>query len=274
MSHSSPLNRRFAELTWPEVEALDRERTVLVLPVSATEQHGPHLPLSVDAEINRGIVAHACQIMPATLMASFLPELVYGRSEEHQAFPGTLTIEPGRLAHVWHDVGRSLARAGLRKLVIFNSHGGQPQIADLAARRMRVERNLLVVQADWWRLAPPAQVLEPGELPEEELRHGIHAGAVETAMMLHLRPDLVRREHFADFRPESADWAARYRHLNALGTTPFAWMAQDLHASGACGNPALATAEMGRRLVAAAAAALVTLLQETQDFPLASLRQR
>lgn len=266
--------RTFADMTWPEVEALDPERTVLVLPVSATEQHGPHLPLSVDAEINRGILRRAVELLPADLDASVLPELVYGRSEEHQGFPGTLTIEPGRLAHVWHDIGRSLARAGLRKLVIFNSHGGQPQIVDLAARRLRVERGLLVVQADWWRLAPPAGVLPAGTLPEEELRHGIHAGAVETSMMLFLRPDLVRRERFADFRSASADWSARYRHLNALGAVPFAWMAQDLNASGACGDPRLATADLGERLVSAAAEALVTLLRETADFPLENLRAR
>lgn len=266
--------RNFAEMTWPEVDALDRERTVLLLPVSAIEQHGHHLPLSVDAEINRGIVRRAVEIMPKALPASVLPESVYGRSEEHQGFPGTLTIEPGRLAHVWHDIGRSLARAGLRKLVIFNSHGGQPQIVDLAARRMRVERKMLVVQADWWRLAPPAAVLPPGSLPEEELRHGIHGGAVETSMMLHLRPELVRRERFADCRPASADWAAGNRHLNALGPSPFAWMAQDLHPSGACGDPRLASAELGGRLVEAAAEALVTLLQETSAFPLENLRER
>lgn len=266
--------RCFADLTWPEVEALDPEATVLVLPVSAIEQHGPHLPLSVDAEINRGIVRHALEIMPPELDASFLPELVYGRSEEHQAFPGTLTIEPGRLAHVWHDIGRSLARAGLRKLVIFNSHGGQPAIVDLAARRLRVERNQLVVQADWWRLAPPATVLPAGSLPETELRHGIHAGAVETSMMLFLRPDLVRRDRFEDFRSASADWAEAHRHLNALGATPFAWMTQDLHPSGACGDPRLASAELGRLLVTAAAEALVRLLQETAGFPLTNLRAR
>ncbi|MEX2629287.1 MAG: creatininase family protein [Tistlia sp.] len=266
--------RNFADLTWPEVEALDPERTVLVLPVSATEQHGPHLPLSVDAEINRGILRQATAQMPGDLGARILPELVYGRSEEHQAFPGTLTIEPGRLAHVWHDIGRSLARAGLRKLVIFNSHGGQPQILDLAARRLRVERRMLVVQADWWRLAPPATVLPAGSLPEAELRHGIHAGAVETSMMLFLRPELVRRERFAEFASASAGWAASYRHLNALGPTPFAWMTQDLHPSGACGDPRLASAELGERLVSAAAEALVTLLRETADFPLENLRER
>ncbi|SMF11984.1 creatinine amidohydrolase [Tistlia consotensis] len=274
MTTPPAIARTFADLTWPEVAALDPERTVLVLPVSATEQHGPHLPLSVDAEINRGIVRQAMEIMPPELTASFLPELVYGRSEEHQGFPGTLTIEPGRLAHVWHDIGRSLARAGLRKLVIFNSHGGQPQVVDFAARRLRIERGLLVVQADWWRLAPPAQVLPAGSLPETELRHGIHGGAVETSMMLHLRPDLVRRERFADFRPASADWAETYRHLNAVGPTPFAWMTQDLHETGACGDPRLASADLGERLVAAAAEALVRLVQETADFPLSNLRQR
>lgn len=266
--------RRFADMTWPEVEALDAEATVLVLPVSAIEQHGPHLPLSVDAEINRGIVSHALEIMPPELKASFLPELVYGRSEEHQAFPGTLTIEPGRLAHVWHDIGRSLARAGLRKLVIFNSHGGQPAIVDLAARRLRVERAMLVVEADWWRLAPPRAILPEGSLPEAELRHGIHGGAVETSMMLFLRPELVRQEAFQDFRPASLEWAQAYRHLNALGATPFAWMTQDLHPSGACGDPRLASAELGRLLVTAAAEALVTLLRETSALPLASLRER
>ena len=138
--------------------------------------------------------------------------------------------------------------------MLFNSHGGQPQVMDIVARDLRVRLGLLVVAYSWY-----AAGLPPGLFPDHEVRHGIHAGAIETSMMLHLRPDLVRMERAADFAPLMAEMAAHYRLLSPTGPGRLAWQAQDLHPSGACGDATNADAERGRRLVEHAAQALVGL---------------
>lgn len=258
---------RWAEMTTTEIATLDGERTVAVLPVAAIEQHGPHLPLDVDALINRGIVARTIELLPDDLPASFLPAQEIGRSAEHIAFPGTLSADPETLRRLWVEIGESLHRSGLRKLVIFNSHGGQPEVVDLVARDLRVRRGMLVVNASWYRLGYP-----PLDFGEEERLHGIHGGAIETSIVMHLRPDLVRRDKLADFRSISADFAANNELLGPHRPIPFAWMTQDLNAAGACGNATLADAETGRRLVDHAAERLVTLLREVAAFDLKLLR--
>ncbi len=262
--------RYWAELSTADFAALDPARTVAILPVAAIEQHGPHLPLSVDATINEGILAEAAAKAPSDLSFLILPEQSIGRSEEHLAFPGTLTIAPDTLAKAWGEIGRCVHRAGLRKLLIFNSHGGQPQVLDIVARDLRVTLGMLVAWCNWWRLGLPEEGL-PGA---EELKHGIHGGALETAIMLHLRPDLVRQDKIADFRSLSQDMADDYELLSPLGQTAFAWMTQDLNPSGAVGDATQASAELGRRLVAHAADRLLLFLDELARFPLDKLAEQ
>src|SRR5690348_6022649 len=196
------------ELTWPDFQELDRERTVAVLPVSATEQHGPHLPLSVDATINRGVLSRALELAPADLPLLILPALPVGYSVEHNAFPGTLSVGAETLQRLWCDIGRSVHRAGLRKLLIFNSHGGQPQIADIVARELRGELAMMVAVAHSYGFGEPV-----GLFSDAERQHGIHGGANETSQMLHLHPDLVRQDEIADFHSAAATVAQTYREL-------------------------------------------------------------
>jgi creatinine amidohydrolase len=191
-----------------------------------------------------------------------------GKSNEHIAFPGTLTLSAETLIRLWTELGESVARAGVRKLVLFNSHGGQPQVMDLVARDLRARLGLLVIAYSWYAAGIP-----PGLFPEHEAQYGIHAGAIETSMMLHLRPDLVRMERAANFAPLMAEMAAQYRLLSPIGAGRLAWQAQDLHPSGACGDATNADAERGRRLIEHAAQALVALLDEVDRYPLANLRQ-
>ena len=262
--------RYWAELTTADFAALDPAKTVAILPVAAIEQHGPHLPLSVDATINEGILAEAAAKAPGDLSFLILPEQSIGRSEEHLAFPGTLTIAPDTLAKAWGEIGRCVHRAGLRKLLLFNSHGGQPQVLDIVARDLRVTLGMLVAWCNWWRLGLPDEGL-PGT---EELKHGIHGGALETAIMLHLRPDLVRQDKIADFRSLSLEMADDYELLSPLGQTAFAWMTQDLHPSGAVGDATQASAELGQRLVTHAADRLLLFLDELARFPLDQLAEQ
>ena len=183
---------------------VDADRTIALLPVAAVEQHGPHLPLSTDAVINEGIVRLTMQRLPAASSVLVLPALTVGDSLEHTAFKGTLSVELHALLGLWLSIGHSVARAGVRKLVIFNSHGGQRAHVDQVALRLRVDCGMVVVRAHSFALGVPA-----GLFDADELTHGLHGGAVETSLMLHLRPDLVRRDALADFPSTGRAWAAQ-----------------------------------------------------------------
>jgi creatinine amidohydrolase len=205
-------SRYWQDLTTKEFASLDAERTIAVLPVGAVEQHGPHLPVWVDSAINCGIIERAVPKIPDDLSVLVLPLMPVGKSDEHLAFPGTLSLSAETLIRVWTEIGESIHRTGIRKLVLFNSHGGQPQIMDIVARDLRVRHAMLVVAYSWYAGGLPA-----GLFDEAEVRHGIHAGAVETSMMLHLRPDLVRMDLAADFPPLMRELAGDYQHLSPTG---------------------------------------------------------
>jgi creatinine amidohydrolase len=253
--------RSWAELTTAEFAALDRERAVAVLPLGAIEQHGPHLPLAVDAALAAGLLETALARLPAEPPVLALPALAVGHSPEHQGFAGTLSLSGETAIRMWTELGEGVARAGVRRLVLFNAHGGNPPAMDIVARELRQRARMLVVPASYWELGSAE-----GLLPAGELKAGIHAGALETAMMLHLRPDLVRRERIAAF-----DGAAR--RIDEAGRARFAWAAQDLNPAGAVGDARLATPEIGRALVERYAAGLARLLGEVAAFPLARLAE-
>jgi len=186
----APAIPRWDHLRTAEVaEAVARD-PVVVLPLGASEQHGPHLPLSTDLEIAEGLLARAALELPADLPVWTLPALAVGASREHARYPGTLSLEPEALAEVVESIGRGLADAGVRRLVLHSGHGGNRHVMDAAALRLRHEEAMLVVKVHYLRLGRPPGV----DLPEAEWRHGLHGGAVETAMMLHLRPEAVRME--------------------------------------------------------------------------------
>jgi len=256
-------------MTTEELGRLDAGRVIAILPVGAIEQHGPHLPVCTDACIGQGIALRALALLPESLPVTVLPMLPVGKSDEHLAFAGTLTLSAETLIRLWTEVGCSVARAGLRKLVLLNSHGGQVSIMDIVARDLRVRHAMMVVAYSWYAGGLPA-----GLFDEAEVRHGIHAGAIETSMMLHLRPDLVRMDLAADFSPLMSELAADYRQLSPTGAGRLAWMAQDLHPSGACGDARDADADRGRALVEHAAQTLIALLREIDRYPLERLRSR
>ncbi len=257
--------RFWRDLAWPDFTALDAAATVAVLPVAATEQHGPHLPVGVDDLINAGILAAAMPLMPDSVLV--LPPCPVGKSNEHAAYPGTLTLSAETLARLWTELGESVHRAGLRKFVMLNSHGGQPQVMDIVARDLRVRLGMFAVAANLSGLGSERQPFGGAEA-----RHGIHGGASETSQMLHLHPDLVRRAHLADFSPATVALEAEYRHLRTEGAAVgFGWQAQDLHPSGACGNAAGADVDAGARIVASAARGVAALMEEVARFPLARL---
>jgi creatinine amidohydrolase len=261
-------SRWWCDLTTGDFTGLDRERTVAVLPVGAVEQHGPHLPVGVDSAINAGIVARAVELMPDQLQAIVLPMTSVGKSDEHIAFPGTLTLSHETLAQLWYDLAASVHRAGLRKILFFNSHGGQPQLLEIICRDLRVKLGMFAVTAIWPQLIEMGDLFDPAEI-----RHGIHGGQIETSMMLHLQPGLVRMEHAQDFTPVTVE-IERETKLLGRGSAYFGWQAQDLHPSGASGNAARATAELGKELVERAAIGLVRLTDDISNYPLSRLATR
>ena len=190
-----------------------------------------------------------------------------GRSEEHVDYPGTLTHTAGTLTAMWLEIGASVARAGVKKLLILNSHGGQIQVMQIVARQLRIAHEMLVACLSWGQLGLPE-----GLIDAEEQRHGIHAGEVETALMLALRPDLVRMEEARDFVPLSRRAANDFPILMGLGAAGFGWQAQDLHEAGAAGDATRASAETGRAILEHAAARLVALIEEMTRYPLTNLK--
>jgi creatinine amidohydrolase len=264
---TSGLRRQWVEMTTRDFQETDMSTAIAVLPVAAIEQHGPHLPVEVDAAINRGVLGRALELLPTELPVTVLPAMPVGKSNEHIAYPGTLTLSAETLIRLWTEIGESVGRAGVRKMVLFNSHGGQPQIADIVARELRVRCGMFVVTCGTYALGRP-----PGLFPDSELKHGIHGGSVETSMMMHLRPELVRREHLANFRPSSLDMEGEYEILTPEGRVGFGWETQDLSLPGACGNALDADAERGRQLVEHSARRFVKLLDEIHRFPLSALR--
>jgi creatinine amidohydrolase len=248
--------RFWHDLTSPEFRALDPVRTVAVLPIGATEQHGPHLAVSVDTTINEGVIARALALIPDDLPVLVLPTQAIGVSVEHARFPGSLSLSPETAIAAWTEIGEAVAAAGVRKLLLFNSHGGQPQVAEIVCRRLRLRHGIFAATCLWSRLAPPT-----GLVAAEELRFGIHAGQVETALMRALAPDRVRMECARDFANSTAAWDG-HALLRAGGAVAFGWQAGDLNPAGAVGAAAAATAELGEAVLDRAGRALAALLAE------------
>lgn len=268
--------RFWADLSTADFAALDRRRAIAVLPVAATEQHGPHLPLSVDTDIAHGVIAAALPHIAADLPVLFLPTQAVGFSPEHTRFAGTLTLKAETLVRVWTELGECVAASGVNKLVLLNSHGGQVGALDLVARDLRARLGLLVYSVNWFQLPLlDASGQDVNALfSAEEHRFGIHAGEIETSMMLALRPHSVRMERAAHFRSTSQDRAAHGATLGNGRSAKLGWMMQDLNPSGAAGNAGAATADKGRAVLAAAGLALARLLAEIDQLPPDTLTER
>jgi creatinine amidohydrolase len=261
--------REWRNLAWPDFEALDPERTLAILPCGAIEQHGPHLPVAVDAVIAEEIARRSAARMTAECAALILPTSQVGKSTEHVRYPGTLTLSAETLTRVWTEIGDSVARAGVRRLVFLNAHGGQPQVMEIVCRDLRVRHRMLAVATSWASAGFPEGLVE-----EAERRHGIHGGTVETAMMLHLRPELVDMSKAEAFEPVSVRIEAENRRLRLVGPTQIGWMAQDLHPMGVAGDASAATAELGSAIVEGVVARYAELLDEVAAYPLERLRER
>ena len=241
----------------------DSESWIAVQPVCAIEQHGPHLPVYTDTCIAEGMIQRTLELLPKTLPVTFLPTQAVGKSNEHISSPGTLTLSHGTLTSLLIEIGESVKRAGVAKLILVNSHGGNVPILDVVARDLRVRHEMLCVATGWARFGHPDGLFAP-----EEFTYGIHGGDMETSIMLHLRPDLVRMDRAKDFRSAQSEFLKEFKHLRGHGASQFGWKAQDLNVEGALGNAAAATAEKGKAVVDHQAAAFVDLCADVAGFDL------
>lgn len=261
----------WGDMAAPELSEYAKNNAVALLPIAAMEQHGPHLPLATDVIIGDGIVRAATKELvrrKQDVDVLLLPTLTMGCSLEHTHFPGTLSLSTEQMMAQLRATGHGVARSDIRRLIIFNSHGGNKAAVDAAALQLRAEHALLVVKANYFRFPLPSAALN-----SDEVRHGLHGGALETSMMLHLAPRKVRREAIAHFESLGERMARSGFDLGPEGDAGFAWMAEDLHPQGVTGNACLADAETGARLIKSFADRLARIITETAAFDLNALRR-
>ena len=253
-----PDARNFAYLTWKQVDALPRESTLLVLPTAAIEQHGHHLPLATDTLINNLLLGKALALIHAELPIFALPPVCYGKSNEHIGFPGTLSVSAQTFLAVVRDVGASVAAGGFKKLVLYNTHGGNTSLVDVMARDLRAEFGLRT-----FSLFGSAGAAFEG-VSEQERTYGFHAGEIETAYLLHAAPELVRTDEY------TANYIARVDEPELLkpegSAANFAWLTKDIAPSGVMGDPTPATAANGERWANEAAARIAEILLAMYKF--------
>ena len=256
----------WAELRSKDFKGLDPEKTIAILPVAAIEQHGPHLPVMTDSAIAEGMIALLKERLPDDLSVLVLPPQYVGKSNEHLLSPGTLSLSAETLSRLLVEIGEGVHRGGLRKMVLANSHGGNVQVLATVARELRVKFGMLVVATNWARFGLPE-----GMYDATEVKHGIHAGDIETSLMLEFRPDLVRMADAKNFISSAIAMEKEFKKLSADGTHAFGWIAQDLNAEGAVGDASKATAAKGKKTAEHQVDGFIALLRDMTAFSLSRL---
>jgi creatinine amidohydrolase len=259
--------RHWAELSWTDFQTRNMAQSIAVLPIAAIEQHGPHLPVGVDTLIAEGHMAHLKAQLPSDLDVLFLPTQAIGKSNEHLHYPGTLTLTAETAIRAWTEIGESVARAGCRKIIIVNSHGGNMSVMDIVARELRIRCTMLAVSAAWVRMGQPL-----GTTSEREATFGIHGGDYETSLMLAFRPDLVKTDKIQDFASMGEDYAKVFAKLRVTQPVGFGWMSQDLNDHGVVGEAHLASAEKGRAIADHVTTEFIKLLRDVDAFDLSNLK--
>jgi len=254
-----PDSRNFAYLNWKQVDALPRESTLLVLPTAAIEQHGPHLPLATDTLINNLLLGRALEKLAPELPVYALPPVHYGKSNEHIGFPGTLSVSASTFMAVLRDLGASISSAGFKKLVLYNTHGGNTSLIDVMARDLRAEFGLRM-----FALHGSGGIPFEGLNPQERA-YGFHAGEIETSFLLASMPKLVDRSAYTTNYIADIAKPELLRPENAPAI--FSWLTADIAPSGVLGDPRPATSEKGAHWIEEASAQIAKLLEAMFRYP-------
>jgi creatinine amidohydrolase len=251
------------DFTAPDFQNLDPMKTIAILPIAAIEQHGPHLPVGTDTILNQGCLDLLAERAPADLDIRILPVQSVGKSNEHLWQKGTVTLPAPVPIEAWMEIGLSVARAGIRKIVFINSHGGNESVMDIVTRELRVRAGMLAVKTSWTRFGAP-----DGLYSDIERRHGIHAGDLETSLVMYFRPELVAHNRLEDFPSVAAEDEAGFKYLRPTGQHAYAWIASDLNPHGAVGEAQKASAEKGRLTAEHQVTHMIELLREVERYKL------
>ena len=250
------------QFTSADFDVIDPMRTIAILPTAAIEQHGPHLPLGTDTMIAEGMLDLLRKNCPDDLDIRILPIQSVGKSNEHTWANGTLSLAGTTALRAWTEIGQSVARAGVRKIVIVNSHGGNSDLISILARELRVAENMLAVKCQWGAFGYPT-----GLFSEFELQHGLHGGDIETSLMLGFRPELVNMR-----RAQTFDTTARQTEIPPTGPISYGWVASDLNPHGVVGEAELATAEKGHATAQHQIAGFIDLLYKVKSASLPGIK--
>lgn len=257
----NPPRRLWSEMSSAEIAAAETAGWIAVVPLGAIEQHGPHLPLVTDSLIGTALLALAFEMIPDEVPVTAMPMIEIGKSDEHLSLPGTLTLSASNVGAQAIAIAEGAIRAGVRKIVFINAHGGNSALLDSVTRNLRLRHGVLAVATSWSRFGVP-----DGLVPEDEIAFGVHGGQIETSLMLYLRPELVQMERAEDFASLQEELAEENEHLRAYGKVQFGWLAEDLNPAGVTGNAAAATAEIGQAIAMHQAEAFARLCTEIDAF--------
>ncbi|MFP1632055.1 creatininase family protein [Zhengella sp. ZM62] len=253
--------RHYTRMTAGEMSPARAQRWIAVLPLGATEQHGPHLPFETDTIIAQGVADRVAARAPQNLPFTVLPAEPVGYSVEHMDVAGTRTLAFDEAVNRWIGIGEGLFAQGFRKFLMINAHGGNSPLMTVVATELRVRLSMLAVATSWTRFIAPG-----GGVSAEEKAYGIHGGQIETAVMLALRPDLVDMARARDFPSAQAAHVRDFTYLRAYGPHAYGWKMSDLNADGVTGNAAAATPELGQALLDTAADGIAALLADMHAF--------
>ena len=240
--------------------------SIAILPLGAHEQHGPHLPFETDTLIAQEIAQRLCSVAPAGIETELLPVESTGYSIEHIDVSGTRTLGFEEAVNRWIDIAANCAERGIHRLMLLNAHGGNSPLLTIVATEARVRFNMLAVATSWTRFGVPSEIIVP-----EDKAFDIHAGDIETSVMLAIRPDLVRLDALQDFPSRQADYARRFTHLRAYGPHAFGWKMSDLNPQGAVGKASQASASKGEAILTHAVHGLTELLTDMAEFDVSEL---
>ena len=235
---------RYDHLTWPEINEAVKDGCIVILPVGATEQHGPHLPLDVDHRLSYSICAEVARRSEGSILV--MPPVCYGYCHHVMDFPGTINIQMENFINYCLDITKSVAYHGFKKIVIVNGHGSNEPLVQLIARKTILLTDAVCAGFSWWHCANKAF----SAVRESELGGCAHACELETSVYLHLNPDLVKRELIRDELAsnlkdeETREWYALDLAYSAP-TSPIPWTSTYTD-SGVIGRPTLASAEKGK----------------------------
>jgi creatinine amidohydrolase len=247
-----------ADLRAPELSGALTKDSIIVLPLGAIEQHGPHLPLNTDFVVADAAAQAAVQAVGAEVDAWLLPTLPFTKSNEHAWSPGTMWLSANTLMSVLDDIGRSIASTSARRVLFINGHGGNSALVQVMNRELRLKYGLQTFLAH-----PHMPADQGGASAASELGMGIHGGMDETSVMLHLKPELVDMSLAVRRVPEAL---ADNEHVRFGGKVAFGWLSNDFYPDGHIGDPTGATAEIGKRMFDSAVDSLCGALKEISRF--------